>query len=161
MRQRRSMNRGGAERGRHRIWNRIQAPCRQHRARREARTHGPWDHDLSRSRTPNRPSHPGAPELDILGMKKSRGNAFLKYSYFSYIIYPRKIKTAQKIDKTKNQRKGVKIPILLVFDWSVENSRPVIIQGFKILKGLGHLGGSVGWASNSWFLLRSWSQDPS
>ena len=33
----------------------------QHRARRGARTHGPWDHDLSQSRTPNWLSHPGAP----------------------------------------------------------------------------------------------------
>ena len=26
-------------------------------------------------------------------------------------------------------------------------------------KYVGHLGGSVGWATNSWFWLRSWSQD--
>ena len=38
-----------------------QALSCQHRARRGARTHGPRDHDLSRSRPLNRLSHPGAP----------------------------------------------------------------------------------------------------
>ena len=51
----------GRERGRHRIRNRLQALSWQPRARRGARTRGPRDHDLSRSRPPNRPSHPGAP----------------------------------------------------------------------------------------------------
>ena len=51
----------GRERGRHRIWSRLQAPSCQHRDRHGARTHRPWDHDLSRSRTLNRLSHPGAP----------------------------------------------------------------------------------------------------
>ena len=55
------MNRGGSERGRHRIWNRLQALSCQHRARCGARTHGPRDHDLSRSRPLNRLSQPGAP----------------------------------------------------------------------------------------------------
>ena len=49
------------ERGRHRIWNRLQALSCQHRAQRRARTHGPRDHDLSWSRTFNRLSHPGTP----------------------------------------------------------------------------------------------------
>uniref|UniRef100_A0ABI7W7A4 Uncharacterized protein n=1 Tax=Felis catus TaxID=9685 RepID=A0ABI7W7A4_FELCA len=49
------------ERGRHRIRNRLQALSCQHRARRGARTHGPRDHDLSRSWTPNRLSHSGTP----------------------------------------------------------------------------------------------------
>ena len=52
---------GQRERGRHRIWNRLQALSCQHRARRGAWTHGPRDHDLSRSRPLNRLSHPGAP----------------------------------------------------------------------------------------------------
>ena len=47
------MNRGGSEREGHRIWNRLQALSCQHRARRGARTHWPWDHDLSRSRPLN------------------------------------------------------------------------------------------------------------
>ena len=46
------------ERGRHRIWSRLQALSHQHRARRRARTHKLWDHDLSRSWTLNRLSHP-------------------------------------------------------------------------------------------------------
>ena len=41
-------------RGRHRIQSRVQALSCQHRARCEAWTHKPWDHDLSRSRTLNR-----------------------------------------------------------------------------------------------------------
>ena len=57
------MNGGGSERGRHRIRNRLQAPSCQHRARHAAWTHGPWDHDLSRSQPLNRLSHPGAPTL--------------------------------------------------------------------------------------------------
>ena len=60
-RERQNMSREGAERGRHRIWNRLQALSHQHRAQRGARTHGLWDHDLSWSRTLNRLSHPGAP----------------------------------------------------------------------------------------------------
>ena len=51
----------GRERRSHRIWSRLQAPSCQHRARCGARTHEPWDRDLSWSRTLNRRSHPGAP----------------------------------------------------------------------------------------------------
>ena len=56
----------GREKGRHRIQSRLQAPSCQHRARRGARTHGLWDHDLSWSRTLNRLSHPGAPTVRFL-----------------------------------------------------------------------------------------------
>ena len=56
--------RGRSERGWHRIWNRLQALSCQHKAQRGARTHGPWDRDLSRSRPLNRLSHPGAPASD-------------------------------------------------------------------------------------------------
>ena len=60
---RQSVSRGGAERerGRHRIQSRLQPRSCQHRARLGARTHEPWDHDLSWSWTLNRLSHPGAP----------------------------------------------------------------------------------------------------
>ena len=51
----------GRERGRHGIRSGLQSPSRRHRARRGARTHGPRDHDLSRSQLLNRLSHPGAP----------------------------------------------------------------------------------------------------
>ena len=51
------------ERRRHRIRNKLQPLSCQHRARHGARTHRPRDHDLSRSRTRNRLSHPGAPVL--------------------------------------------------------------------------------------------------
>ena len=50
------------ERRKHRIRSRLQALCCQHRAWREARTHKPWDHDLSQSQSLNWLSHPGAPE---------------------------------------------------------------------------------------------------
>ena len=46
-RERQSMNGGGAERGRHRIGNRLQAPSHLPRARRGARTPGPRDRDLA------------------------------------------------------------------------------------------------------------------
>ena len=49
------------ERGRQRIWSRLQAPSCQHRVQRGARTHKWWDHGLSRSRTLNWLSQPGAP----------------------------------------------------------------------------------------------------
>ena len=48
------------ERRRHRIRSRLQVLSCQHRARHGARTHELRDHDLSRSRTLNRLSHPGA-----------------------------------------------------------------------------------------------------
>ena len=67
LRERRSANKRGAERGRHRIRNRLQALSCQHRARCGARTHEPRDHDLSRCRTLNLLSHPGAPgQEDII-----------------------------------------------------------------------------------------------
>ena len=48
------------KKGRHRIQSRLQALSCQYRARRGAQTHKLQDHDPSRSRTPNRLSHPGA-----------------------------------------------------------------------------------------------------
>ena len=61
----------GRERGRLRNRSRLQALSCQHRARHRAQTHRPRDHDLSRSRTLNRLSHPGAP-----------GKFFLMFIYF-------------------------------------------------------------------------------
>ena len=49
------------ERGGHRIQSRLQAPSCQPRAQCGAQTHGLPDHDLSRSRTLSRLSHPGDP----------------------------------------------------------------------------------------------------
>ena len=46
--------------------SRLQAPSCQHRARRGARTCEPQDHDLSRSRTLNRLSHPSTPNRSFL-----------------------------------------------------------------------------------------------
>ena len=51
----------GRERGRHRIWSRLQVLSSQHRAWCGARTHKLRDHDLSWSRSLNQLSHPGAP----------------------------------------------------------------------------------------------------
>ena len=53
----------GQRAGRHRIGSRLQALRCQHRARHEARTYEPGDHDLSWSQELNRPSHPGAPQF--------------------------------------------------------------------------------------------------
>ena len=62
--ERQNVSGGGAERERERdgIRSRLQALNWQHRARRGAQTHRPWDHDLRWSQTCNQPSHPGAPE---------------------------------------------------------------------------------------------------
>ena len=54
----------GREGGSHRIRSRLQALNCQHRAQHRAWTHRLWDQDLSRSRTPNRLSHPGATWFD-------------------------------------------------------------------------------------------------
>ena len=61
LRQRESMSREGAERGRHRIQSRLQALSCQHRAQHGAWTHRLWDHDLSWSQTLNQLSDPGVP----------------------------------------------------------------------------------------------------
>ena len=45
--------RRGRERGRHRIWSRLQVLRYKHRVQRRARTHKPQDHDLSQSWTLN------------------------------------------------------------------------------------------------------------
>ena len=60
--------RRGRERGRYRIWSRIQALSCQHRAWSGAQTHRPRDHHLSRSRTLNRLSHPGTPDYILLNV---------------------------------------------------------------------------------------------
>ena len=64
-RERQSMSPGGAERERE-TQNQKQAPGSELSARSLTRgsTHKPWDHDLSRSRSLNRLSHPGAPAVD-------------------------------------------------------------------------------------------------
>ena len=60
----------GRERGRHRIRSRLQALSHQPRARRGARTPGPWDRDRSWSRMLNRLSHPGSPRVGFRVKKK-------------------------------------------------------------------------------------------
>ena len=62
----------GRERGRHRIQSRLQPLSCQHRARRRAWTHEPWDHDLSWSQTLNQLSHPGAPKSDYFNKRKEQ-----------------------------------------------------------------------------------------
>ena len=56
----------GRERGRCRIWHRLQALSCQHRAWSRAQTHIPGDNDMSGTQTLNRLSHPGAPNLSLL-----------------------------------------------------------------------------------------------
>ena len=57
---------GGAERDGNKTRSRLQALSCQHRAWCGAQTHTLRDHDLSRSRPPNRLSHPGDPKAHIL-----------------------------------------------------------------------------------------------
>ena len=58
---------GKRDRGRHRIWSRLQALSCQHGAWHGARTLELWDHDLSWSQMPNQLSHPRAPGFLSLG----------------------------------------------------------------------------------------------
>ena len=81
------MNRGGSERARHRIWNRLQALSCQHRARRGARTHELRDRDLSWSWTLSRLSHPGAPKfLGNLLVEHWEGIYFSCFLRVHYVI---------------------------------------------------------------------------
>ena len=64
----------GRERGRHRIRSGLQAPSCQHRARHGARTHGPRDRALSRSRTLDRLSHPDARPVYPLSENNNSNN---------------------------------------------------------------------------------------
>ena len=70
------------ERGRHRIWSRLQGLSYQHRAWRGAWTHELWDQDLSWSRTLNRLNHPGTP-ISIFLKKSLRMSNSLKFSRHS------------------------------------------------------------------------------
>ena len=63
------------QRGRHRIWSRLQDLSWQHRAWREAWTHRPQGHGLSRSRMLNQLSHPGA-----------QCKMFLKHQNFNMVL---------------------------------------------------------------------------
>ena len=63
-------------RGRYRTWSRLQALSCHHRAWRGARTHKPWDHDLSWSQRLNRLNHPGS--LNFLFLM----NSFLCISFW-------------------------------------------------------------------------------
>ena len=71
----------GRERGRHRIQSRLQALSCQHRAPHGARTHRPRDHDLSRSRTLNRLSHPGAPGIRWFTVHRRKKCLVFKLTY--------------------------------------------------------------------------------
>ena len=71
------------ERGRHRSRSGLQAPSCQHRARRGARTHELCDHDLSRSLTLNRLSHPGASRKSLLSCLSEDGY-LLKTNFHGY-----------------------------------------------------------------------------
>ena len=86
-RERQSVSRGGAERGRHRTWSRIQAPSHQHRMWHRAQIHKLRDHDPSWSRTLNRLSHPGAAL-----------NIFYAHHYFDVVIV---IKLAGRLHRFK------------------------------------------------------------
>ena len=73
------------ERGRHRIWSRLHALSCQHRARRGARTHELWDHDLSWSRTLNQMSHSGAPSLSSTVIWNNSSQAF--YTFYTPLLW--------------------------------------------------------------------------
>ena len=82
----------GRERGTHRLRSRLQALSCQHRVPRRARTHELWDHDLSRSRTLNRLSHPGAP-VDLSLKKKSIHFILTRKSHRNEVVVSHKRET--------------------------------------------------------------------
>ena len=98
--ERQSMSGGGADRGRHRIWSRLQALSCQPRAQHGAWTHKPWDHDLSRSRTLNRLSHPGTPRECFLRLTR---HLYLSINVGSFQITASEL-TAQSPMQGSNSR---------------------------------------------------------
>ena len=85
-RERERMSGGGAERGRHRIQSRLQAPRCQHRAQHRAWPHEPWDHDLSWSQPLNQLSHPLTPAKNTIKQPFSPPSPFfLLYDYYIYV----------------------------------------------------------------------------
>ena len=76
----------GREKGRHRIWNRLQALSCQHRARWGARTHEPWDRDLNWHRTLNGLSHPGTSKNTFF--RKLSDRKYKKLFSFSLWVWP-------------------------------------------------------------------------
>ena len=127
-RERQSMNRGRSrERGRHRIWNRLQDLRCQHRSRRGAQTHGPWDHDLSRSRTLNRPSHPGAP-ISLLFLP-CQSIYHLILFFYSYLHFYFGLRSETKDTQGSPSVILLKSPNHLVVGWSMSFSK--VLQGYK------------------------------
>ena len=80
----------GRERGRHRIWSRLPARSCQDRAQRGARTHRPWDRDVTESQTLNRltESHPGALCVYYSNYHLSKVFCVLKIYFSSAILKP-------------------------------------------------------------------------
>ena len=95
------------ERGRHRVQSRLQALSCQHRAQCGARTHRLQDHDLSRSRTLNRLSHPGAPRTQWIFIK-SKYTSSTTFSLWMGNWWFKKCNfiSASKINVKKNFFKG-------------------------------------------------------
>ena len=116
----------GRERGRHRIRGRLQALSRQPRAQRGEQTHRPQDHDLSRSRTLNWLSHPGAPffpsdlkssmttghpQLLAHLPRKERGDRDFYFTQCGLFLMPLMSKALHK-GFAKKLKKRNKIPVL-------------------------------------------------
>ena len=74
----------GRERGRHRIWSRLQALSCQHRSQRGAWIHRLRDHDLSRSWMLNWLSHPGSPRKFLVTILSNKYSTPLSLSSGTY-----------------------------------------------------------------------------
>ena len=93
----------GRERGRHRIRTRLQALPTW------ARTHKPWDHDLSRNQTLNRLSHLGAP-------------SFLSNFLFPYSVQCKNLANASR--ERRNQVIRWSLILLPSFPWNIGHLNP-------------------------------------
>ena len=139
--------RRGRERGRHRTWSGLQTLCCQHRAWRRARTHEPWDHDLSQSRMLNPLSHPGAPDFTFylkLSLNTPAHNDlfiyFLFLKFFNVSLFLRERDTEFKQDRSRDREKET--------------------QNLKQAPSSELSAHSPMWGFNSWF-VRSWPEPKS
>ena len=93
-----------AERKRHKIWSTLQALSCQHRAWRRARTHEPWHHELSRSRTLNRLSTQ-VPHM------RTFFNVFVAFTWINFLMFLLSLLSAIK---GRLERKIIH-PFLIIF----------------------------------------------
>ena len=106
------------------------------------------DHDLSQSQMLNWLNHTGTPSPSFSVMKLFFSLFSLKFSINDFhLIYMQQMRL-----------NFLSLPIV-IFKIVIHNRVRTTVTS-KIRNILGSLSGSVSWALDLWFLLRSWSQSP-